>query len=72
MDDTREDALRSALTSIIARYETGQEVNLIGPAALAALNRAMALDALRGLADAYPDDLFYRARLNLWEHERGG
>ncbi len=55
------DELRGALTSIISRYETAEFLELSGhlwkgPA------RAMMLDAVKALAEAFPEDRFYHDR----------
>jgi hypothetical protein len=58
------DELRGALTSIISRYETAEELELSahlwkGPA------KAMMLDAVKALAEVFPEDNFYRERADL-------
>jgi hypothetical protein len=55
------DELRGWLTSIISRYETAEDLE-VSPHLWRGVARAMLLDAVKGLAEAFPDDRFYRER----------
>lgn len=57
--ETPEDRLRSGLYGVYARWETIHR----GRWGVTSLSTAMALEAVRALAEAYPDDPYYRKLL---------
>jgi hypothetical protein len=62
-DETPEQHLRSALTTILNRIDTARDSNQRLPPLMVAI----ALEATIGLTDAYPDDRLYAIWRGQWE-----
>lgn len=63
MDETPEERLRAALSAIVGRGQTARDLH---SRPLPPLAHWMALEAVIGLAEAYPDDPLYRIWVSEW------